>query len=44
MGILMSMRQEMKARDDQLRTQLQLREEYFDAELKRRDTKSGEKS
>ena len=27
----------MKARDDQLRTQLQLREEYFDAELKRRD-------
>ena len=34
---LMSMRQEMKARDDQLRTQLQLREEYFDAELKRRD-------
>ena len=27
----------MKARDDQLRTQLQLRKEYFDAELKRRD-------
>ena len=37
MGMLMSMRQEMKARDDQLRTQLQLRGEYFDAELKRRD-------
>ena len=37
MGMLMSTRQEMKARDDQLRTQLQLREEYFDADLKRRD-------
>ena len=37
MGMLMSMRQEMKARDDQLRTQLQLREEYFDVEIKRRD-------
>ena len=34
MGMLMSNRQEMKARDDQLRTQLQLREEYFDAKLK----------
>ena len=34
MGVLMSMRHEMKVRDDQLRTQLQLREEYFDAELK----------
>ena len=37
MGMLMSMQQEMKARDDQLRTQLQLREEYFDVEIKRRD-------
>ena len=35
--LLMSMRQEMKERDDQLKTQLQLRDEYFDAELKRRD-------
>ena len=35
--LLMSMQKEMKARDDQLRTQLQLREEYFDAEIKRRD-------
>ena len=29
--------QEMKERDNQLKTQLQLRDEYFDAELKRRD-------
>ena len=27
----------MKERDNQLKTQLQLRDEYFDAELKRRD-------
>ena len=32
----MSMRQEMKERDDQLKTQLQLKDEYFDKELKRR--------
>ena len=35
--MLMFMRQEMKERDDQLKTQLQLRDEYFDIELKRRD-------
>ena len=35
--LLMSMRQEMKEKDNQLKTQLQLRDEYFDAELKRRD-------
>ena len=35
--LLMSMQQEMKERDNQLKTQLQLRDEYFDAELKRRD-------
>ena len=28
---------EMKEKDNQLKTQLQLRDEYFDAELKRRD-------
>ena len=33
----MSMWQEMKERDNQLKTQLQLRDEYFDAQLKRRD-------
>ena len=31
--LLMSMRQEIKERDNQLKTQLQLRDEYFDAEL-----------
>ena len=35
--ILMFMQQEMKAKDDQLKTQLLLRDNYFDAELKRRD-------
>ena len=35
--LLMSMRQEMKERDDQLTTQLQLRDEYFAEELRRRD-------
>ena len=35
--LLMSMRQEIKERDDQLKTQLQLRDEYFSEELKRRD-------
>ena len=29
--LLMSMRQEMKEKDNQLKTQLQLRDEYFDA-------------
>ena len=37
MGIRMSMWQKMKARDDQLRTQLQLKKEHFDVEIKRRD-------
>ena len=35
--LLMSMGQEMKERDNQLKTQLQLWDEYFDVELKRRD-------
>ena len=51
--MLMSMRQEMKERDNQLKTQLQLMDEYFDVELKRMDqnledalkwTHSGEQS
>ena len=33
----MSVRQEMKEMDNQLKTQLQLKDEYFDAKLKRRD-------
>ena len=37
MEMLMSIRQEMEARDEQLRTQLQIRADYFDAKLKRRD-------
>ena len=35
--MLMSMRWEMKERDNQLKTLIQLRDEYFDVELKRRD-------
>ena len=31
------MHQKMKERDNQLKTQLQLRDEYFDAEFKRKD-------
>ena len=36
MKMLKAMRQEMQERDDQLKAQLQLREECVDAELKRR--------
>ena len=35
--MLMSMWKEMKEKNYQLKTQLQLRDEYFGAELKRRD-------
>ena len=37
MEMLKSMKHEMKERDDQLKIQLQLRDEYFDVELRRRD-------
>ena len=37
MEMLRAIRQEMKERDNQLKVQLQLRDEYMDAELKRRD-------
>ena len=37
MEMLKSMKQTMKERDDQLKIQLQLRDEYFDAELRRSD-------
>ena len=37
MEMLKSMKQEMKERDDQLKIQLQLRDEYFDVELRRKD-------
>ena len=33
----MSMRYEINERDNQLKTQLQLKDEYFDAKLRRRD-------
>ena len=33
--LLISMRQEIKERDNQLKTQLQLMDEYFEAELKK---------
>ena len=35
--LLVSMQQELKEIDNQLKTQLHLRDEYFDAELRRRD-------
>ena len=35
--LLISMRQKIRERYNQLKTQLQLKDEYFDAELKRRD-------
>ena len=35
--LMMTMRQEMKEKNDQLKTQLQLRDEYFVEELRRRD-------
>ena len=37
MEMLKSMKQEMQERDYQLRIQIQLRDEYMDAELRRRD-------
>ena len=37
MELLMFMQQKMKERDNQSKTQLQLRDKYLDAELKRRD-------
>ena len=37
MEMLKSMKQEMKELYDKLKTQLQLKDEYFDAELKRSD-------
>ena len=39
LGLLKAMRQETKERDNQLKLQLQLREEYIEAELKMRDQK-----
>ena len=37
MEMLKSMKQEMKEMDDQLKIQLQLKDEYFHAKLKRMD-------
>ena len=37
MEMLKAMRQEMQQRDIQLKIQLQLKDEYMDAELKKRD-------
>ena len=37
MEVLKSMKQEMKERDNQLKLQLQLKDEYREAELGRRD-------